>query len=299
MMDRIRLFWSTSKNCKNFGDELSPYIISKLSKSNVECIFPIGKVTKSNLIAILSLLYALKEYSIIELIRNIFNRNVKHILGLGSIINRSNSKSIIWGSGIVVKDDKIKKADFRAVRGPLTQKRLKELGYITPPEMGDPGLLLSKLFKPTSSRENKIGLIPHSTDYDFVSSIVDNDQIEVINVRTDNIEGVINQINMCSLIISSSLHGIIISHSYCIPALWFKFSNNIAGDNIKFYDYYYSVEIFNVVSFSFTSCCINNIDDVYALYEKNKAIALPKPAIINLRCEQLLKSAPFKINIDV
>jgi pyruvyltransferase len=156
--------------------------------------------------------------------------------------------------------------------------------------------LISHIYKPYSIPKYKVGIIPHINDYDFILSIINNDKIIIIDLKTENIENVIEQINSCNLIISSSLHGIITSHSYGIPALWFRFGNSIGGDDIKFYDYYYSVGIHNPISFSFTSCCINKTDEINALYKENKTIAYPEQNIINLRCSQLLTTAPFLIN---
>ena len=54
---------------------------------------------------------------------------------------------------------------------------------------------------------------------------------------------IIDEINSCQVIISSSLHGIITCHAYNIPCLWYKFSEKIVGDGIKFADYFSSVNI--------------------------------------------------------
>ena len=51
------------------------------------------------------------------------------------------------------------------------------------------------------------------------------------------------QVNKYDSIISSSLHGIIVAHSYGIPAGWWKPSNKVTGDGSKFEDYAQSVGI--------------------------------------------------------
>lgn len=67
----------------------------------------------------------------------------------------------------------------------------------------------------------KVGIVPHFVDYAF---FFDNyaDKYNIIDVRTNDVEGVIDQINESEYILSSSLHGIIIAHAYGIPALWIK-----------------------------------------------------------------------------
>jgi pyruvyltransferase len=46
----------------------------------------------------------------------------------------------------------------------------------------------------------------------------------------------------CENILTSSLHGVILSDSYNIPNLWFKATDGITGDGFKFRDYYQSVK---------------------------------------------------------
>lgn len=52
---------------------------------------------------------------------------------------------------------------------------------------------------------------------------------------------IIDQINECEFIISSSLHGLIISDAYNIPNVWAVFSDKIVGGEFKYKDYYASV----------------------------------------------------------
>lgn len=53
---------------------------------------------------------------------------------------------------------------------------------------------------------------------------------------------VIEDIVSCEYILSTSLHGIIVAHTYGVKALWIK-KGNIQTDGIKFDDYFSSVQI--------------------------------------------------------
>ena len=150
----------------------------------------------------------------------------------------------MWGSGIIDKQQSIEKADFRAVRGPQTRKFLLELGYECPEVYGDPALLLSTYYRPEVYKKYKIGVIPHYHDFKVVSENYKNDpEILVIDLMTMDVGEVTRQILSCEKTISSSLHGVIVSHAYEIPSIWVEFSNKIFGDGIKYRDYLESVEI--------------------------------------------------------
>jgi len=52
---------------------------------------------------------------------------------------------------------------------------------------------------------------------------------------------VVDAINTCRYVASSSLHGLIVANAYGIPAVWTTFADTLAGDDTKFFDYYESV----------------------------------------------------------
>lgn len=211
----IPAWWPTMPRPGNFGDIITPYLIKKITEKTPY--------------------YVNKD----------FTRFDRNLLAVGSIVRMANSKTIVWGSGAMNSGEKISPlGDYRAVRGPLTRSLIIEQGGSCPEVYGDPALLLPKFYTPKSSKMYKFGIIPHYVDYDQVREwYKDDDDIKVINLLTDDIEPVIDAIHECENVISSSLHGIIVAHAYGVGAAWVKFSNKLAGDGIKFNDYFASVDV--------------------------------------------------------
>ncbi|PKP12504.1 MAG: polysaccharide pyruvyl transferase family protein [Bacteroidetes bacterium HGW-Bacteroidetes-3] len=267
----INLFWfslNRDDGKENFGDLLSDYIIRKISnKKIIRVIHP-----------------SMRRYKYF----------LKHYLAVGSILEVANLNSIVWGSGLIRKNDLIKKAKFLAVRGPITRKRLLELGYKVPELYGDPAILLPQFYSNNPIKKYKIGIIPHYVDYDIIkTSLTSNKHITIIDLLTNNVEKVIEEILECNYVISSSLHGLIVPHAYGIPALWVKFSDKLGGDNIKFYDYFESVNIIYNNEINLNTKQVE-LDFLLKLLNDNKEIILPTKKIIRQRKIDLLESNPFK-----
>lgn len=268
----ISLFWWSEtrlmkKTKENYGDLLSKYLVQKISGKEVVWVQP-KKIAW-------------------------YKSKMVNYLAVGSIIHHANKHSIIWGSGIIDREQFIAPAKFKAVRGPQTKKYLGNLGYQCPETYGDPALLLPDYFYPKISRKYMIGIIPHYNDFKEVTDFFkDAPEIRVIDLMTEDIEKTTIEILECEQIISSSLHGIIVSHAYGIPAVGVKFSDRIFGDGIKYRDYYESVGIMDYelpflrMSTDFEKLKIF-LSDYPSLPEKSR--------IENLK-EQLYLSCPFIIS---
>lgn len=212
-------------------------------------------------------------------------------LFIGSTIEMlSDSNTIIWGAGCISSEGEVARPQkVLAVRGPLTRKKLLEAGIECPPIYGDPALLLPFFYIPRKIKKYKIGLIPHYSDINTpfihkLKSIIPN-HLLIDMANYTSYQDIIEKICSCEVILSSSLHGLIIAEAYNIPNIWIKCSNNIIGGDFKFHDFFYSINRDRVSPYTIDN--INNINDI------NNIINEWKQGEINLT--NLIKSAPFQI----
>lgn len=195
------------RNNYNFGDFITPYIFKKING---------------------------KEATL--------GQRVRHVMGAGSILHSSNANSIIWGTGFMFGHErKIASHKILSVRGKLTRQRLLDTGVQCPESYGDIGLILPHFYKPDIKKKYQLGIIPHYIDVPTFKKIGHTEDSAIIIDVTDPIETVVNNILSCEYTISSSLHGIIVSHAYNVKSMWIRMSNLIGGGNFKFRDYYSSV----------------------------------------------------------
>ncbi len=267
---KIPLFWWSSKKFEskvneNFGDIVGPYLIKKINNREVHFVQP-------------------KKRKITELFTKIY-------FTAGSILAHIDKNCIVWGSGVIEKNTRVAKATFLAVRGPKTREILIKQGCEVPEIYGDPALLLPKFYTPNKSlKKYAVGIIPHYVDYIKVFEwYKNNDTIKVINLLNDSVEEVVDEICSCETIISSSLHGIIVAHTYQIPAVWVKFSDKLFGDDLKFYDYFSSVNKYDISS-NFIHQKLSK-EELVSLVLKN-GILISKTTITNLQ-DELMKTCPF------
>lgn len=167
---------------------------------------------------------------------------------IGSILQSANKSSIVWGSGLLFEREYPKEQPKKiyAVRGPLSRKVLIEHGISCPEVYGDPILLISKYYQPKVKKQFKLGIIPHMNDEgnsDLDVFIANHPETCLISMKHySDWHEVIDKINSCETILSSSLHGLILSDAYGIPNAWIEFKYQAENKKFKFLDYFSAVK---------------------------------------------------------
>lgn len=254
-------------NCKlgNWGDIVGKYIAEEYSGENAKWI-------------------SLRD-----------SKHSSNIYGVtGSILQAvQNDNVIVWGLGFISNGSILKSnPKILAVRGPLTRKKLIEQGFKCPDVYGDPALLISRYYKPNIKKKYKIGIIPHYVDFDnqWLNQFKHNPDIKIIDIKNrtskENSYKFIDEVLECEMILSSSLHGVIIGDSYNIPSYWLEFSDKVIGNGFKFRDYFMSVNRQERTPIKITESTkmqdiLNNI----------------KPYEIQIDLDKLLEACPFKKKI--
>jgi len=214
------------------------------------------------------------------------------MVSIGSIIAWAKKGAIIWGAGFMNNNEIFNGGKLIAVRGKLTDEKLKKDGFSGCNVYGDPALLLPLWINPETEKKYKLGIIPHWTETSFFQARYAN-KYKIIDLRTTDINKVLEEITSCEYILSTSLHGIIVPHAYHIPALWIK-KGYIHTDGFKFHDYFSSVNIPFYDGFENIEKILESDDNWMDLFQKHADKALANISIVDIQ-KRLLRVAPFKI----
>ena len=197
----------------------------------------------------------------------IYNNNSKlHYITTGSIMCHINNKSIIFGTGFISNNGDLGGSnclstsnikyhtphEIIVVRGPLSRQRMLDFDINCPENYGDPLILLPCLNNSyVNIQDNIIGIIPHFVDknnenYKLLKTNLEKKGYIVnfidIEVGTNH-KKIIDEINNCKYIISSSLHGVIMGIVYKKKTIYVKFSDKVIGNGFKFEDFFKSINI--------------------------------------------------------
>ena len=213
------------------------------------------------------------------------------IVGVGSILGAvpENYKGTILGSGIISPntDKRYPNAHFAAARGELT-KQVLGLSPKTP--TGDFGILASKMYG-GKQKKYKVGLVPHYVDrfnpwVYRVKQRMGSDCL-IIDVQ-DTPKTVSKKISQCEVVVSSSMHGIIVADSYNIPNVWIQLSDKVIGDGFKFHDYNSSINCEQECQI------IKSVSDVLNF---DKVAVLKEPKTIERKIDELWQIAEKEFDV--
>ena len=167
----------------------------------------------------------------------------KHLISLGSIGRFIQSSAVVVGTGISTDDVQLsRKANYVSVRGPLTAKALRASKGPEVTSFGDPGIVISKIYRVKRGKTNGKGvLVRHfshsSANLKLPSKI---DELSVMMSRPKDIKDFVTKLNEYDYVITSAMHVMITCHSYGIPCALVTFEGyeeNVHGSGIKYEDY--------------------------------------------------------------
>lgn len=184
------------------------------------------------------------------------NRNEPHLICCGSILTEARDTSTVWGAGFAWYHDRLNtNANVISTRGYLSANNLENV----PKYVGDPALFMPEIYSPKLDKKYSKSIIPHWKDLEKMLYFFGGTDIHIISPLKP-VKEVIDDIVMSENILSSSLHGLILSDAYGVANRWLDVGTDIGGDGFKFLDYYSTtVNITQkpVNKISFESCTVN------------------------------------------
>lgn len=157
------------------------------------------------------------------------------VLSTGSVLSAAKRGDLVWGSGLLVPQRfDGQGVRFVAVRGPRTRSLID--GDV-PERYGDPASLFPLIYRPSPEGDrHQVGVILHYRHRDF--AVPKDPSVLLLDVQDQDWRSTVDRINRCEVVVSSSLHGLIIAESYGIPAVWVQPDDSLKGGKFKFHDYY-------------------------------------------------------------
>ena len=210
LSSEINLFFYNNVN--NFGDSLNRTLIEKLTRAKVNRT----EIAKSELFAVGSILGDSTNF--FDKIANMAGAPELHIWGSGFLRAELPEKPISHS----------RKFKIHALRGKKTLEVFKAAGFIRPDEnipLGDPGILYPDLIEGIHSipKEYDVAIIPHWRDKEegmrIAKDLRDTWDIDAhfLDVSMLNPLDFIRELAKSRKVISSSMHGLIVSDALGIP----------------------------------------------------------------------------------
>lgn len=211
--DPLRLTWWARPFPGNFGDWLSPLVISQLSGRSITYVPPTAPTQSA------------------------------HLVSVGSIGRFVMPRSIVVGTGVSSTDLELDaKARYLSVRGPVTAQLLRDSGGPDVESFGDPGALLSRILPVERGQTNGRRLLVRHFKHANVPLALpeDMDESGVQMSHPGDIEALVRSLNAYDSVVTSAMHVMIACHSYGIPCALIGFEGlegAVHGTGVKYGDY--------------------------------------------------------------
>lgn len=285
--NKIKLFYyGKNADYGNFGDLLSRYVVEKLTGLCVE------------------------KYD--------RRKTSTHLTAIGSILSGKEicSPAVIWGSGFITPEPlwvikltrifqflrgRYGHPSVCAVRGILSRELLLKAGINCPEIYGDPALLMPVLYPAVKQKKHRIGIILHLEHQKFKDKFTYRD-VKLIDIARsyDDIEGFIDEVLECNVVLSSALHGLIIANAYKVPCARLKIKGHSIlleseWEDYKFEDYISGLNSYcnNSNPYDFPMFVFNE-NDVFDDSSVDKINEIAKAPSFNIDYSKLLSAFPCK-----
>lgn len=220
---------------------------------------------------------------------------------VGSTLGDMDSRSVVCGAGAIEQHQHFPEKPLKvlSVRGPLTRNILLQQGIECPPVYGDPAMLLPLFYQPVKRKPKyRLGVIPHYVDKETegVKHLLQSPSTHLIDILLPS-NGLtqmsiarywkewIDELCSCAVIVSSSLHGLILAEAYGIPTVWAEFSHEVNGNGFKFRDYYASIGITPPHPLNFVNTYPTQEQVIAAATKKDTSLVNPQHYAAYLRQE--------------
>ncbi|MGO0575156.1 polysaccharide pyruvyl transferase family protein [Ornithinimicrobium panacihumi] len=211
--DPVPVAWWARPFPGNFGDWLSPMVVSELTDRGVSYVPPTAP------------------------------SHSPHLVAVGSIGRFIKPRSVVVGTGVSSTDLELEpQATYVSVRGPVTAQLLRDSGGPDVESFGDPGALVRRLVPVERGQTNgRTALVRHFKHANVPLLLPEGmDELGVRMSHPGEIHEFLRAINGYDAVVTSAMHVMIACHSYGIPCTLVGFQgleSAVHGTGIKYGDY--------------------------------------------------------------
>jgi hypothetical protein len=211
--EAVALAWWARPFPGNFGDWLSPLVVSHVTGRSVTYQAPTAAAGDD------------------------------HLISIGSIGRFIKPRSIVVGTGISTNDLELEAgASYHSVRGPLTAEVVHASGGPLVESFGDPGILLSRIMPFERGATNgRVALVRHFTHAALPLYMPENwDEFSVLRSHPNQVRDLVASLIAYDAVVTSAMHVMIVCQSYGIPVSLITFEgmeSAVHGNGMKYRDY--------------------------------------------------------------